>query len=79
MPKEQSKSSPLLDSLIQDVKAIKEKLSAREDFLSDATAREAFAILLTVEGAMLFRDTAEFAEICVQFCKKKEMDLVFAN
>lgn len=57
----------------------REAISSLPSFPETRISRETFVAVLTIQGAAQFDDMTEFAELCVEFCRKKERELIISG
>lgn len=67
------------DDAISWIKEMKIRALAHPAFEVSAAMRNFYVGLLTLEGATLYGDDNEFAEICLEFCRKKEKQITEGN
>lgn len=72
-------AATLKDTILGRVRRHKKSLRQVPDFANNRDARCVMVVLLTLEGSLVFGDIEELGDLCVQFCRKKEIEATEAN
>jgi hypothetical protein len=65
--------------LVAQLREMSEDIRKQPGFFQNNKLRAAFVNVLTLQGAMMFKDEEELADLLQDFCKDKAHDLTLSN